>query len=118
MRINSRITFCSSYRGSSWSHAPPLAQACVASAFAEPAKRASVGMARCTSQRSMGSASGLSADMPADGETEEYKGEYDAPPPLCERAVRGASRSIRAPYLLRGDVGILGVMCGNWGGEL
>ena len=79
---------------------------------------ASVGMARCASQRSMGSASGLSADMPADGETEEYNVEYCAPPPLCERAVRGASRDIKAPYLLRGDVGILGVTCGNWGGAL
>ena len=79
-----------------------------------------VGMARCTSNRSlsMGSASGQSADMLADGETEEYNVERDSPSPLRERAVRGASRDIKAPYLLRRDVGILGVMCGNWGGEL
>ena len=69
----------------------------------------------------MDSASGQSADMPPDGETEEYSVERDFSPPLEtleDRAVRGASRNIKAPYLLRGDVGILGVMRGNWGGAL
>ena len=77
-------------------------------------------MARCRSGRSLSvdSASGQSADMPPDGVTEECSVERDVSPPLEEKAVRGASRNIKAPYLLRGDVGILGVMCGNWGGAL
>ena len=66
----------------------------------------------------MDSASGQSADMPPDGVTEEYSVERDFSPPLEDRAVRGASRNIKAPYLLWDDVGILGVMCGNWGGAL
>ena len=35
--------------------------------------------------------------------------------PLEEKAVRGASRQINSPFLLRDDVGVLGVLSGNWG---
>ena len=66
----------------------------------------------------MDSASGQSADMPPYGVTEECSVERDVSPPMEEKAVRGASRNIKAPYLLWDDVGILGVMCGNWGGAL
>ena len=30
--------------------------------------------------------------------------------------MRGASRQINSPFLLRDDVGVLGVLSGNWGG--
>ena len=35
--------------------------------------------------------------------------------PLEEQAVRGATRQIYSPFLLRDDVGVLGVLSGNWG---
>ena len=31
--------------------------------------------------------------------------------------MRGASRQINSPFLLREDVGVLGVLSGNWGGS-
>ena len=36
---------------------------------------------------------------------------------LEEKAVRGATRQINSPFLLRDDVGVLGVLSGNWGGS-
>ena len=73
--------------------------------------------ARSASQSSLASASGHSQDQGPDGVTEVVCEEEVIQAPLEETAVRGAARHIYLPFLLRDDVGILGVLSGNWGGK-
>ncbi len=74
-------------------------------------------MQRVDSQTSLVSASAHSQDMGPNGESQEISEPLPDPVPLRERAVQGASRDIKSPYLLRDDVGVLGILCGNWGGS-
>ena len=71
--------------------------------------------ARSASQSSLASASAHSQDQGPDGETEVVCEDADIQAPLEEKAVRGASRQINSSFLLRDDVGVLGVLSGNWG---
>ena len=58
----------------------------------------------------------FSTDMAADEGTEEVEGDA-APTDLTTKAVRGAERWIKDPYLLRKDVGTLSFLVGNWAGH-
>ena len=73
-------------------------------------------LARSASQSSLASASAHSQDQGPDGMTEMACGEEGIQAPLEEQAVRGATRQIYSPLLLRDDVGVLGVLSGKWGG--
>ena len=70
---------------------------------------------RSASNSSLVSASADSQDQGPDGETEVVCEDPGIEPRLEEKAVRGASRQINSPFLLRDDVGVLGVLSGNWG---
>ena len=72
------------------------------------------------SQSSLGTGSAHSQDLGLGVQTVVIKdatATVPDPSAIAERAVRGAGRAIKNPYLMREDVGILGVMCGNWGGS-
>ena len=71
------------------------------------------------SQSSLGTASAHSQDQGPGAQTVVIRdATATAPDPraIAERAVRGAERPIKAPYLMRDDVGVMSVLCGNWGG--
>ena len=72
------------------------------------------------SQSSLGTASAHSQDQGPGAQTVVIRdATATAPDPraIAERAVRGAERPIKAPYLMRDDVGVMSVLCGNWGGS-
>ena len=70
-------------------------------------------LARSASDASLASASAHSQDQGPDGETEVVCGDAGVQPALAQHAVRGATRQINSQFLLRDDVGVLDVLCGN-----
>ena len=72
------------------------------------------------SQSSLGTGSAHSQDQGPGVQTvviSDATATVPDPRAIAERAVRGAERPIKSPYLMRDDVGVLSVMCGNWGGS-
>ena len=72
------------------------------------------------SQSSLGTGSAHSQDEGPGAQTVVIKDANATVPDPCaiaERAVRGASRTIENPHLMRDEVGVLSVFCGNWGGN-